>query len=388
MKIRKERKHRQKRIFLQGYYGNNNLGDDYILCSILNTLNKIGDCKVCVKSEVEYDYFNNRFNNIDIYYLAGKSKFYCFKLMLSSDYYIIGGGGLFPEERNSIALITLIRVLCARIAKTKVGFYGVEFNSFNKRISRFFWQKIFNLSDVVIVRNKENAEMIHRMGVSKAYSGVDVTFSFDNDVEQTEKTKEKIIIWALAAPWNRTVINGNMELEQRYEKLKSQLISVINDIKDYKHVFVPFFYKNDIEMIRDIEKWLTIDYQVIDDINNMLFDKKRQVFKSAKFAVCMRFHSVVFSLYSGIPFCAISYSPKTTNILSEYGLENSFVEYGITSSQFFYREFDLDFDKFKHLIDEQLSSTELARLGYLKKELRKKGKQQENLLVKWIGGRI
>ena len=141
-------------------------------------------------------------------------------------------------------------------------------------------------------------------------------------------------------------------------------------------------------MIRDIEKWLTIDYQVIDDINNMLFDKKRQVFKSAKFAVCMRFHSVVFSLYSGIPFCAISYSPKTTNILSEYGLENSFVEYGITSSQFFYREFDLDFDKFKHLIDEQLSSTELARLGYLKKELRKKGKQQENLLVKWIGGRI
>ena len=39
-----------KKIVIQGFYGANNLGDDFILYSLLNSINNIGKCEVIVMS--------------------------------------------------------------------------------------------------------------------------------------------------------------------------------------------------------------------------------------------------------------------------------------------------------------------------------------------------
>lgn len=99
------------KIYISGYYGQNNLGDDYIFYSILDQL---GNLKESVNLNVEigsnifaskvYESLAKNYENITLKYtlignLLGKLNKVC--SLIQTDYWIIGGGYFSGRRRVS-----------------------------------------------------------------------------------------------------------------------------------------------------------------------------------------------------------------------------------------------------------------------------------------------
>lgn len=97
-----------KKIYLSGYYGQNNLGDDYIFYSILDQLSGLGN-KIKLAVEIGRDAFDcetyrklaEPYENITLRFtittgLKGKLK----KIfsIVKSDTWIVGGGWTVPHR--------------------------------------------------------------------------------------------------------------------------------------------------------------------------------------------------------------------------------------------------------------------------------------------------
>lgn len=162
--------------------------------------------------------------------------------------------------------------------------------------------------------------------------------------------ENNIIIWALAMPWSAEE-RTDTYIQERYKTLLHDLIDVHHHVDilypDCKNILVPFLKPNDMIMAEDL---------ISAGFNNAeIFEGEwteiRPLFAQASFAIDMRFHSVIFSMFECCPFAAISYSPKTTDTLHDNGL-NCFTEFGIRESAYFYKEFDLNKDELFRVIDK------------------------------------
>ena len=113
-----------KRVLIKGFYGNDNLGDDFILYSLLDTISSAGSFKVTViyNEKKNYDELFSKYSDLKCRYLHGSHKRILSKLLslLVCDYWIIGGGGLFPSEKNAEISKLYRQIRLARIFKTKV----------------------------------------------------------------------------------------------------------------------------------------------------------------------------------------------------------------------------------------------------------------------------
>lgn len=300
------------------------------------------------------------------------------------------GGGLFPTEdvAGLKHLNTYLRL--AKFFGTKVCMYGIDIDSLQKPEYIEQWRKAINLVDFIVTRNSYCAESLRRISSEseKIIPGVDLTHGFYTEEERTFKREnlairhnldEKYMMWAVAMPWNKKELQ-NPEIKKRYDRLCNQFRHFLLSLKEIQHVFLPYFAGTDIDMINEIVRNTDIHYQIID--SNCALGEKRLLFKYAEKAVVMRFHGVQFALFHGTPFVAISYSPKTTNILNELGLENQYVEYGIRDNSCFMKEFDISNEEWSALEQKCGCSTEHIRDA--SKELKKKAILQKEYLLKWL----
>ena len=178
-------------------------------------------------------------------------------------------------------------------------------------------------------------------------------------------------------PWSTEELEQE-HYKKRYCKLIMQIVSTINK-SEIMPVFVPFYDENDNKLIKDIVKKLNRNYVICDQ--NYLVEEKRQVFLHAKKCFCMRYHSVLFALYNSKNFIAISYSPKTSELLKEYGLYDYCIEFGIRSTNFFYKEFDMEDEEFYALTEKNISQEKLLEISDMLKKKAQFGKKQ---LKDWI----
>ena len=104
------------KILIKGYYGHNNLGDDYILYSILNSLNSVGKFDVTIVSAGnKYKDFFDRFQNLRVTEFCRDWKRFAKRFaLIRCDLWIIGGGGLWPSEKSKNVHILLNEIKFAK----------------------------------------------------------------------------------------------------------------------------------------------------------------------------------------------------------------------------------------------------------------------------------
>jgi len=87
-------------VFIEGYYGVKNLGDDYILLSILTSLSKISnqiDHVVVSSIYDDYQHVFSLFPQLDCSAIYTRDE--RMQHLKSDDIYVLGGGGLFPDDK-------------------------------------------------------------------------------------------------------------------------------------------------------------------------------------------------------------------------------------------------------------------------------------------------
>ena len=371
-----------KKVLLDGFYGHNNLGDDYILYSIVDSISET-ECSniiiICDENYTGYEWLYEKYPAIS---------FTQTKMQHTKDFFenldgwIIGGGGLFPQEHTKWLLKKLMLIKFAQRFGVKIIIHGVEINPVKRKINLLLWDYIRKSCDFVSLRNSDSKKNFKKLVNVQSYS--DVTFALETDAEQKndfftlhDELSKLYNVWALAMPWSTEELEQE-HYKKRYCKLIMQIVSTINK-SEIMPVFVPFYDENDNKLIKDIVKKLNRNYVICDQ--NYLVEEKRQVFLHAKKCFCMRYHSVLFALYNSKNFIAISYSPKTSELLKEYGLYDYCIEFGIRSTNFFYKEFDMEDEEFYALTEKNISQEKLLEISDMLKKKAQFGKKQ---LKDWI----
>lgn len=372
-----------KSILIDGFYGADNLGDDYILYSIVNTISNTKPDSVIVKCNANYkgyewlykEYKNIRFNQSEIGHTPG--------IFEKIGFWIIGGGGLFPQENTIVLLKKLLLIWLARICGTRVIIYGVEINPVSKFRNKILWDLIRRSVDRVMLRNESSKNNFLIKEKVESYS--DVIFSLVTSDERTpdegfysKKLGNEYNVWAVAMPWSEKELE-TPHFDNRYKKLLHQFTKEIN--RAGKPVaFIPFMKNRDSKMISDMIKNINVPWEIYGDDYSV--SRKRLIFEKAEICYCMRFHSLLFALYFGTDFKCISYSPKSSELLKELDLYDHCQEIGIRKSDFFKEEFDLDDTKLDIFFESNCNSKAIIKASEV---LKQKSKMGSNILEKWIG---
>jgi len=282
----------------------------------------------------------------------------------NADFFIIGGGGLWPFESKKQLALQKLYFRAAKIFHCERLFFGIEINNLKSQWGKDYWRFFVNNSKAVIARNEDTVKMLSSItegNQGKLFVSSDVTFAFETAEEMEGVINPQFIpqpgylLMALAMPWTNAEMNDE-HYKSRFQKFVDQIVNVIKKELDCEGkysslVFLPFYGGSDIHLINSIiSKLDSYPVKVID--NDYPIGYKRMLFKYAKHVMAMRYHSVLFSLFNATPFTAISYSGKTSNLMIENGLSDHMVEFGIRSNQFFYKEFDLNKEKLEEALEK------------------------------------
>lgn len=195
------------------------------------------------------------------------------------------------------------------------------------------------------------------------------------------------MLWELPRPRFYPMLKDEKHI-QRYKLFVENIRELINSeqLKGYKHVFLPFFYEKDMDLFNTITEGLEADYVICGNEMGIDIDEKRLLSKYARVCVCMRFHGAMFALYHSKPSLVISYSHKASDVLKEYNLDKYLTEYGMLDNECFYRAFDLNMPEVYRALDNALSNTSGEDFKQVSQALKAQAAEGERLLINWLKG--
>lgn len=243
-------------ILINGYYGKNNLGDDYILYSILDMLNRYGlennkvlQVTVMVKNDMNtykelFSFFPKLTCNTE--HINNTKKRYSFLLKNMKDYriYIYGGGGLFPSDNPKSFAFLLMDTIIAHSNNTDTLLFGIDVAQISNFISKFLWREIITNSRIVLLRNKYSAHIIQGFAKEsekeKVIFSPDLTFSLTTRVEDDYYEEKAILeniglqgkkyaVWAVANPFSQNEMNDS-HTKERFSLLCKQYKDLVNTL--------------------------------------------------------------------------------------------------------------------------------------------------------------
>ena len=122
-----------KKILIKGYYGYHNLGDDFILYSLLKSLDRAAKLEAGVKESYQVSVISNgddyqelfkKFHNISCKIIPERKfrKLHKRIELIKCDYWIIGGGGLFRMKMRRIFRAFLVAFNLQRNSMQKFAY--------------------------------------------------------------------------------------------------------------------------------------------------------------------------------------------------------------------------------------------------------------------------
>lgn len=323
-------------IVVCGHYGSTNIGDEAIGISIIQNLKKTNpDSNIIFLS---YNPVNTKqYLGVKSEYLLPlgvrsllKGKFFkTLKVIKNCDKFILGGGGLFTDEKLFAVFLWGIHAFWAYRYKKSVIMLGQSVGPLKTRVGKWIVKKCFKNAKEIIVRDTESKQLLINLGIKKEIK-VSSDLVFNLKIEETydnQNLNKKVEQMKLKGYFIVSLRNWPKNTKILYKKI-NQVLSVIVDKYKLLPVFVPFqaSHQNDEELMHKIIEQNDIKYPILIKKFDQNVFKVLSVIKNAEFTLGMRLHSLIFSIIQKVPIVALSYSPKIKNMLKDQGLSEFVVE--------------------------------------------------------------
>jgi polysaccharide pyruvyl transferase CsaB len=296
-----------KNILLAGYYGFGNLGDEAILEMVLKQLFQITDRKNITvlsgnKEETSRKY---NVNTIDRYNI-----FSILKKLMKSDALVFGGGSLLQDvtsKRSIYYYLFLIKL--AHLMNNKVVMLSQGIGPILNKRSRKFTAETLNKVEFITVRDKQSKEFLEQIGVleNKIHLSADPVINFRADENLSfNNTDRKKVCFSLRN-WKDTDV--------------SEKISIVVEMLNKQNIecyFVPFYYNEDLELIREIEK--NIGDNAVFYMERLSTNEAYDIIKEMDLLVGVRLHALIFAAAVNVPFVAISYDHKVDHFVESVSM--------------------------------------------------------------------
>lgn len=318
------------KIVVNGWYGNSNLGDEVLLVTMLKLINNKFDNADFTICSLNPKYTKEMLESYDLSVdILDKSKkntqftkqFY--KIMISSDLYIYGGGSAFRDFENANPILTHLKLtLIAWLCQTKVIYLSIGVGPIWKlksKVSMF----LISIFSKIFVRDKRSKELLSKICLKKFDIINDLCF-YNQDIltsHNIKKNKYKNSIGFALRYWDLRESNLSGIID-----FKSIITEFINETNYENYIFfimesgnhIP---KNDKDFLLDLNIEKSKNVRLVNlDISGSL-EKIFNDFSKVEILVGMRLHALIIGSMIKLPLISIEYDPKINALMTELNLE-------------------------------------------------------------------
>ncbi|MBU4535298.1 MAG: polysaccharide pyruvyl transferase family protein [Euryarchaeota archaeon] len=337
-------------IFILGYYGWKNTGDDAMLYSLLNILDKIYPSSIftiTTGSKIKLpESLEKRITEVD-----PNQHLSFFKALFQSSIYVLGGGThFFDYGTRRIRIPRLLQHLLItgimKLRRKKCYFLGIGVEKPNKWWGKLLIKNTCKLADLIVVRDSLSEEALQDMGV-----GTKTCQSFDLSLLLVEDGLNR-------GPSTRSGdIKSRPYSNKEDESITESPVTMGVSILPFYHIYDPQNEKDDLlveKIASALNKWMADSHlhhlklfifngqPPHDDIHitNSLFellDFKNRVkiipynpdpldilneISTCSSFIGMRYHSCLFAFINHLPLLIIDYAPKNRALARDVGLNS------------------------------------------------------------------
>lgn len=300
------------KIYLYGWFGFDNVGDNLIL-------------------QTELDYLSDTFKNNKLIIVGEDNSLrsligdYCdfittphtgknyIKMFFQADYIIYGGGGLFPHQNTWQVILLFLMGLIFKFRQKKIMFIGLGVGGRLNKIDLTVWRAILSMAEGAYFRDDVLLRQLGLPPKSHVATMPDIAFLYhDRGLLHLSEKKFRTVSVALA-----NIFEDN---EDAYKRFIGEIVLFLQNLIDggYFVRLYAFTKGCDEHMNHDICTRLAfsnceaIPYS---DTNGMLTE-----FLQGEYVVAMRFHACILATLACTPFLCLAYSHKLEALCETFGL--------------------------------------------------------------------
>ncbi|SKC50685.1 polysaccharide pyruvyl transferase CsaB [Maledivibacter halophilus] len=299
-----------KSVFIFGYYGFKNLGDEAILSSIVKMI-KEKDSRIeifALSYNVKYTESTHKINGV-----SRNSIIDIIKAIKNSSLVISGGGTLLQDTTSSRSLMYyLALIIVAKLFKKPVLFFCNGFGPIKNKFNKFLTKKVANKVDKIVLRDPKSKEIMESNGIVKLKEvTIDAAFSLNgvNDVRAKE-----------------LLANENIPTDKPLIGISVRPWSVGEDFLETMAKFADYICERDLNVVfipMQATKDENISNKIIEKMKHRAFILKKQytpqevlgIIGILDILVAMRLHALIFAAIKEIPMIGIEYDPKVDSFL-------------------------------------------------------------------------
>lgn len=324
----------KRKIFLYGYYGFNNFGDDLILRSLVENIMSYGKTEFLVRSLNKGPYLGENVVYTKVDKIIANSKVnrayrlvkYLKKILLyikKTDFVIVGGGTLIHDNKSRWSLLIMfLLVISSKILFKRVFFVGVGISDLKYKSSYIMLNLITKLSSGFYIRDIEAEKILRKANVveKRFQLTADLAYSLKHLKKKSDKTGD-----------NKRINIGITMVDNAFynKKIQGAIIEYVALLKNINYEFevhfIPFHEMsadcdntiNDSKVMIKIKQELSEENIIIEEQIGEKFDK---VYESLDLVIGMRFHSLVLAAIYEIPFIGINHDNKIVGICKSYDM--------------------------------------------------------------------
>lgn len=303
------------KIVISGYYGFDNSGDDALLLSIIDDINKNDDrAQITVLSKnpqkTKLQYHVNATNRYNLFSII--------KVISSCDVLISGGGTLIQDATSTKSLFYYLFVIkLAQIFKKKVMLYANGIGPLSSFKNIESTQKILNDVDLITLRDPKSAQELESIGVTKPKIEVTADPAFLIEANESGKSvletygvpKDKPLMCVSVREWKNN--------PDGFEDVMAKFCDYAAEKYGLFTVFLPMQHKSDFAISSEIKEKMRNKAVVIGA--NYPVETLLSLMDEMTVSVGMRLHSLIYSASRMIPLIGIVYDPKINGFLEYMG---------------------------------------------------------------------
>lgn len=317
------------KVFIHGFYGAGNAGDDAILHAIIDRLKQIypsTKIAVSIRSKNIKAYFGEE----SIEYVLGTDIAGVSRIVKECSLVIVGGGGLFQDYNTFEPENLFLRqkgainyysypIIIAKMLNIKVMLYAVGIGPLTSAASQTAMKWIADNVDEITVRDQQSYQLLQDLGVKHHVLSADPVINLDSATVKLPQSLAKssgLKVGLNLRNWSYAT--------DKLKQLEHQLIPLLNNLSDVHTIHYYIFPFNnlpsEVEKAKQLAKQLTGKVDIIP--YSVSPQEYKYYFKQLDLLVAMRLHASIFAIYEGVPSIGISYDDKVSLFYEEHQLEH------------------------------------------------------------------
>ena len=326
-------------VLISGYYGFRNAGDEAILAGMLASLRaERNDLDFVVVSNDPMDtQSNHEVRAVHWQDMAGLAA-----AAESSSLILVGGGGLFQDYwgLDPASFLTQLQggishyggsVLLAALLEKPCMIYGVGVGPVRSAEARRWTRWLFELADVVTVRDKPSKETLLELGYQGDGILITADPAFGVDIKSIEDVGSPPELVGLSRP----VVGVSLRYwpagdESTALKWIEQVVRGLEDFLDQTGgsiLFIPFQdgsieLENDLEVSRRARNLMTRSDRSAVASGSWTPLQRYGLVGRCDLVLGMRLHATIAAVQASVPYVGIAYDPKVINFMERVGLAN------------------------------------------------------------------